>query len=1115
MRCVTCGVELLAGKPFCHACGTRVASHCGSCGAILQMGWRFCPDCGASVDGGAAAPADSVARVLARRRDAGGPTVVAAAGPVEGERKVVSVLFCDLVGSTSIADRLDPEDFHELIEQYLDVAVSEVYRRGGVVTQLAGDGVMALFGAPVAHEDAPHRAVRTALAIRDAVEALSQRLRARHDAGLQLRIGVNTGPVVVGTVGNDRRMEYTAIGDTTNLAARLEAAAEPGVILISESTHRLVRGHFEVEPIGQLELRGKSEPVSAYAVRDWRGPAAAMSIAEARGLTPFVGRVGELARLEDAYQRLGDGGMQVIAVVGDAGSGKSRLVHEFRQRLAGEPLALFEGRCASMLHGLPYHPFLSMMGTWFELDWEDDTDVACEKVSRRFGVPYEEVERTYPVLCRFLSLPIEDLADQPADQLKRETFDAVARLIMGEAARRPVVIVLEDLHWIDEPSRELLEDLMRRLAGAHVLVVLTHRPETAPTFQITTAFAQILLRRLDDADICRIAEAVAGGTLPPDLVPVLVAKAAGSPFFAEELVRGMCEDGTLLCEDGTVRHTRALREMPIPGTIQEVIAARLDRLGAGAKRIVQVAAVLGRQFRRSQLEELLAGEQLDVPRELEELERRGLLHRKNLLAADEFRFGESLTQEIAYETLLLRQRRQLHERIGRMLEAEDADRPAEHAALLAHHYAHSDDHVKAVESLLRAAVEAERLPSYRVASQYYRQAWQLAESVLGEREDGHFHRAALAGASGFARLTVFFGGDDVCEAQRAAGRGTELAEMLGQQAEVATLRYFRGVLAIMGPEADYQTGLQMAEEGLALARRLNLRDVVHRIVRGVAMNYTADGRFAQAEAAVLETLADLERDGATRGEMYLSTLWVRDMTRYASDRWDEVLENGYHTNALAMESGNRTMRTAMATLFAPIHYLRGDYHEAQRWADLGLELAEQIANVNAYATSASLAMLTRTRLGEPFDPAPYVDRIEKGLAAAGTMQLNTRFVGEALLAIGDVDRADRITAGLVGRLGGRLRQLLVLLARGDVLVRRGRLGEAAGCFAEARNLAEQIGSRSGLVGALLGCAEVALARGTVPCGIERAAELADELRIVHLAPRLAAARSAAPELRGA
>jgi tetratricopeptide (TPR) repeat protein len=603
--------------------------------------------------------------------------------------------------------------------------------------------------------------------------------------------------------------------------------------------------------------------------------------------------------------------------------------------------------------------------------------------------------------------------------------------------------------------------------------------------------------------------------LPTDLKPLLVSKAAGSPFFAEELVRGMCEDGTLVCDGGAVRLSRPVRDLPIPGTIQEVIAARLDRLGPGAKRIVQVAAVLGRQFRRSQLEALLEGENIDVGRELEELERRGLLHRKNLLAADEFRFGESLTQEIAYETLLLRQRRQLHERIGRMLESDDVDRPAEHAALLAHHYAHSDDHVKAVDALLRAAREAERLPSYRVAAQYYRQAWQLAESVLGEREDGHFHHAALEGAAALARLTVFFGGDDVCEAQRAAARGAELAEMLGQQAQVAMLQYFGGVLTIMGPEADYKTGLRMGEEALALARRLGLREVVQRIVRGVAMNYTVDGRFAQAEEAVAQTLAEMERDGLTGGDIYLSTLWVRDMCRYASDRWDEVLENGYRTNALALEAGNRTMRTAMATLFAPIHYLRGEYQEAKRWADLGLDLAEQIANVNAYATAASLAMLTRVRLGETFEPGRFVDRIEKGLAAAGTMQLNTRFVGEALLAIGDVDRADRITAALVGRLGGRLRQLLVLLARGDVLVRRGRLGEAAGCFAEARHLAEAIGSRSGLVGALLGAAEVALARGTVPCGVERAVELANELRIVHLQPRLAAVRGAAVELRGA
>src|SRR5262245_4816134 len=312
MRCVTCGVELIPGKKFCHACGAGVGTRCRGCGSALEASFRFCPDCGLKVDveehesPPPAAP-DPLAGVFARRQVGPAPQPVTTAALIEGERKQVTVLFCDLVGSVAIAERLDPEDYHDLLEDYLDLVFPEIYRREGVVNVLAGDGLMALFGAPVAHEDAPERAVKAALAIREALEPLSARLQAQHDIPLQIRIGINTGPVVVGPVGNDRKMDYTAIGDTTNLASRLQTAAAPGAILISEATYRLVRGFFAVEPVGPLGVRGKIDPVNAYAVTEWRGAKSKFALAEERGLTPFVGREAELSRLVDAFARLVDG----------------------------------------------------------------------------------------------------------------------------------------------------------------------------------------------------------------------------------------------------------------------------------------------------------------------------------------------------------------------------------------------------------------------------------------------------------------------------------------------------------------------------------------------------------------------------------------------------------------------------------------------------------------------------------------------------------------------------------------------------------------------------------------------------------------------------------------
>jgi class 3 adenylate cyclase len=472
MRCVTCGVELVAGKKFCHACGAPVGASCRGCGVALEASYRFCPDCGLKtdteeLDGPPPDVIDPLTRVIAQRSTDKPSALVAAPSFIEGERKQVTVLFCDLVSSVAIAERLDPEEYHDLLETISTSSSRDLPARGRGQRARGRRADGAVRGADRAR-GSPERAVHAALGIRDALAPLAARLRRRtasrsRSHRRQHRSGGRR------PVRNDRKMDYTAIGDTTNLASRLQALAPPGGILISESTHRLVRGFFNVERVGPLGVRGKSEPVNAYAVTDWRGPSTKFRIAEERGLTPFVGSQNELARLVEAYGRLAEGRMQAVAVVGDAGSGKSRLLYEFRRRIEEHEVAFFEGRCTSMLQALPFHPFMAMMGRWFDLDWDETVDMSAAKVAAKFGSNYEDVERAYPVLCRFLSLPIEQLAEQPADELRRETFDAVARLVLAEAKMHPVVMILEDLHWVDEPSRDMLDELVRRLRRAGAL----------------------------------------------------------------------------------------------------------------------------------------------------------------------------------------------------------------------------------------------------------------------------------------------------------------------------------------------------------------------------------------------------------------------------------------------------------------------------------------------------------------------------------------------------------------------------------------------------------------------------------------------------------------------
>ena len=1089
MRCGACGVEMLVGKRFCHLCGAPAPTSCLHCGAGLGFGFRFCPDCGTPVGSRPVLPAGERAGV---------------------ERRQVTVCFCDLVGSTAIAARLDPEEYRELLEEYADTVSPEIVRRGGVVNQMAGDGLMALFGAPVAREDAPQRAVMAALGIVAALGPLAARMRARHGVEIAVRLGMHTGPVVVGAVGADRTMEYTAIGDTTNIAARLQTLAQPGQILISEATWRLVRGRVDATPLGPLPIRGKDAPVTAYAVHGWHWGTLASRVGAGTGrLTPFVGRAIEMEKLEAAFARARRGEAQVVSVVGEAGSGKSRLLYELRTRLEQRHTPVFEGRCAATLQSLPYHLFMAMFARWFGLDNRDSPSAAAAKVAARFDAPYDELERRYPVLCRFLSLPIERLGEQPAGELQRETTDAVLRLVSEASAKSPAVVMLEDLHWIDDPSRELLEDLVRRLSGARVLLVVTHRPERALAWHVPVALTQVVLGGLGREEIRTILRAVAGGRLPYVLEERLVQRSSGSPFFAEELVRGLLDEGHLARgDDGTLRLGPALEALQIPATVQEVLGTRLDTLSPAGKRTIQVAAVVGRQFSRRLVESLVAGEHIDVERELAELERRGLIHRKNLLTSDEWRFGESLTQEVAYGTLLLRQRRRLHARIAAELEAESDGRTAEHAAVVAHHWASSDERGKAIAALLRAARQAEDVPSYRTAGELYHRAWMLSESLIAEQGPKDWQRAALQAIEGVCRLTAYYGALDHGEAERAAVRGCELAALVGDLEMLAWLTGARGTFLITRPLPDFPGGLALLEESLARAEAADSPLLGWRLTRALCAHYVSDGRIAEAREHLQRLRAALEAAGHAQAlsDLYLSTRAIEALVRYAEDDLDGAIASAADALELTRSAGNRTIPSAVASVRAAASLLRGDHAEARHWADVAMELGEAIANANVMAAGGSIGLLARQALGEAFDPARLLERIERGVATAGLVHLNLRFVPQALLAAGEIERADELSAALVAGSGGRLRDAYMLLGRAEVLAYLRRHEESLAAYTRARALAEAVGSRSVVAAALIGEAEVMPTRSEAVLGLERAAAICAALSLGGLAERLAIVR---------
>ena len=808
MNCPSCGHQNTPDAAFCNKCGAKLEIVCAACQRSNSTDSAFCAGCGQRL---VAVDSDAIPKPLSYTPRHLVEKILRDRAALEGERRNVTVLFSDAMGFTPLSERVDAEEVYSLMQGCIARMMEAVHRYEGTITSFTGDGVMALFGAPIAHEDSARRAIAAALEMQRSLADYSGEVSRKHAIECRFRVGLNTGPVVVGKISDNLDMDYTALGDTVNLASRMEEAAEPGTVYLTEDTYRQAGDYFECEPLGALMVKGKSAPVAAYrAVREKADVRTRLQAQAERGLTSFVGRSQEMNVLRGYFDQAKRGRGQVVFITGEAGLGKSRLLHEFRRSALDEPLTWIEGHCISYGKRTPYLPVSDLVRRAFgieEGDHEEHIVAKLEESTREWDDP---TRKTVPYLRYLLNVDPGDASVGTMDPMERRAgiLDALRALLIQESRNRPLVIVIEDLHWVDEKSEEALAAIVDAIQSTPTLMVLTYRPGYAHSLGDRTYFSRLALNHLPAEDSAAIAERVLHVSELPEPVRNLIAsKGEGNPFYIEEVARSLVESGILTASNGSYALERPLDQVRVPDTIQEVILSRIDRLEQEAKEAIQLASVIGREFTARLLSRIS-----DVDAKLDDLlaqlKRLELIFEKGYFPELSYMFKHALTHDVAYSTLLLERRKALHRMVGSGIEELFADRLPDQYEALAHHYYEGQDWEKAYQYLEKSGDKAVGAFANQDALDYYRRALDAADHAGGI---AYSETPSICRRAGFVR----FGMGDFTGAVEDFSEMSTRAAKLGDRPTEAMALTLQG--NALFEAHDFEAGEEVLQRATALA----------------------------------------------------------------------------------------------------------------------------------------------------------------------------------------------------------------------------------------------------------------------------------------------------------
>jgi class 3 adenylate cyclase/tetratricopeptide (TPR) repeat protein len=1064
VTCSACGFDNPARVKFCGSCGRRLAAGCPSCGAGSPPGFRFCAECGRPLVPGerpAPDPRAYTPKHLAEK-------ILGSRSALEGERKQVTVLFADVKGSMDLAEQLDPEDWHRIMDRFFQLLAEGVHRFEGTVNQYTGDGIMALFGAPIAHEDHARRACYAALYLQDELGRYSDTLRLDEGLNFSVRMGLNSGEVVVGTIGDDLRMDYTAQGHTVGLAARMEQIAAPGRTYLTEHTARLVTGFFRLADLGPSTVKGAREPVRVYALEGVGSVRTRLEVAGARGFSRFVGREAEMASLETALGHALEGNGQIVGVVADAGTGKSRLCYEFSQRCRARGVGVYEAH--GVAHGklIPLLPILEIMRAYFGVSEQDSDEQARRKIAGTVLLLDKELTDDVPLLLDFLGVPDPEhpVPRMDPEARQRRLLGIVKGLIDRRSRREPAVLLMEDLHWFDEASLVFVEGTVEALPGTRTLLLLNFRPEYRAAWT-QLHYHQLPLLPLGPEAIADLLRDLLGAD--PSVVPLvdrIRERTGGNPFFIEEVVQSLIEARCVEGTRGSYRLVGPIADVVIPSTVQVVLDARIDRLPEREKMVLKTAAVIGKEFGEPILKRVVDLPEAELGVALRALTGAEFLYEEALYPEAVYAFKHPLTQEAAYRSQLGERRARVHTAVARATADLYRDKLDERAALLAHHWEAAGDALESARWNRRAA-EWVRATDLSAALGHWRRVLVLLGKIPESEETIDLGIAARMMILGLG----WIGGISSDENDTLFAEGKELASRSGNMDSLAVLlAWYHDVRISAGGAVT--PALEAAAEVVRLAGETDdpSTKLAVRIFL-IARHYEA-GRLREAltydEQALEEPPADL-MTGFVGVSPYIWCVMFRGLLLTDMGRLDDATQEFDRAFELARAHGDFEVLAQTHSFSSLRAWLEGDDQAALGQAHHAVEIAEKIGSafsrVLAYASLGDARMLR----GES---AAAVDAFERALAIgqdrrtarqaeAGILAL----LAEARCALGDF-RWARETAGralaMARERGMRKLECMAHLALARVLLRdEGRHARDAieAALAQALGLVDETGAK--------------------------------------------------------